>query len=104
MPDEKRQQAPKERLSERDAYDRRKVIIQTIPERLLPKLTPVFLSLQQGMGAEFASLYTDHEMALILDFIERSMRVLQSETAKLRAKGSQEERVEQASVNTDETM
>lgn len=79
---------------ERDAHDRRKVIIQTIPERLLPKLTPIFLSLQQAMGAEFGSLYTDQDMALILDFIERSMRVLQSETAKLRAKESQKERAE----------
>ena len=50
-----------------------------------------FRSLQQVMGAEFGSLYTDRDMVLILDFIERSMRVLQSETAKLRAKGSQEE-------------
>jgi hypothetical protein len=55
------------------------------------------------MGAEFGSLYTDQELALILDFIERSMRVLQAETAKLRAKVSQGEVVEQARVDTDGT-
>ncbi len=76
---------------ERDLHDRRKVIIQPIPERILSKLTPIFMSLQQAMGTEFDSLYTDKDMALILDFIDRSMRVLQAETTKLRAKMSQEE-------------
>jgi DNA-binding MarR family transcriptional regulator len=88
---------------ERDLHDRRKVNIQPIAERILPNLTPIFLSLQQAMGTEFGSLYMDQEMALILDFIERSMRVLQAETAKLRAKASQGEVVEQASVHTDGT-
>ena len=84
---------------ERDPHDRRKVIIQPIPERILPKLAPIFTSLQQAMGAEFGSLYNNQDMALILDFIERSMRVLQAETAKLQARMLQEEVVAQA--NTD---
>lgn len=89
---------------ERDSHDRRKVIIQPIAERILPKLTPIFMSLQQAMGIEFGSSYTDHDLTIILDFIDRSMQVLQSETAKLRAKAPQGEVVEPASVATDETM
>ncbi|MGI9057346.1 MAG: MarR family winged helix-turn-helix transcriptional regulator [Ktedonobacteraceae bacterium] len=84
---------------ERDPHDRRKVIIQPIPERILPKLSPIFTSLQQAMGAEFGSLYNNQDMALILDFIERSMQVLQAETAKLQARMVQEEVVAQASVD-----
>jgi DNA-binding MarR family transcriptional regulator len=88
---------------ERDPHDRRKIIVQPIPERILPKLVPIFTSLQQAMGAEFGSLYTDQDMELILDFIERSMRVLQAETAKLRARGSRGKVAEQARVDTDGT-
>ncbi len=88
---------------ERDLHDRRKVIIQLIPEHILPKLTPILISFQQAMGAEFASLYTDQNMVLILDFIERSMRVLQAETAKLQARIVQGEVVAQASVDMGRT-
>ena len=69
---------------ERDSHDRRKIIIQPIPEHILPKLTPILASFQQAMSAEFGSLYNDQEISLILDFIERSMQVLQDETAKIR--------------------
>lgn len=69
---------------QRDPRDRRKVIIQPIPDRILPKLLPIFASLGQAMGAEFGARYDNHDLALILDFMERSSHVLQIETAKLR--------------------
>jgi DNA-binding MarR family transcriptional regulator len=87
---------------ERDLHDRRKVIIQPIPEHILPKLTPILRSFEQAMGTEFASLYTDQDMVLILDFIERSMRVLQAETAKLQAGMVHGEVVAQANKLSDE--
>jgi DNA-binding MarR family transcriptional regulator len=70
---------------ERDLHDRRKVIIQPIPEWILPRLTPIFTSLGEAMAAEFGTQYSQRDLALILDFIQRSGRVLQHETAKLRA-------------------
>src|SRR5581483_9833950 len=76
---------------QRDSHDRRKIIIQPIPEHILPKLTPILVSFQQAMGAEFSSLYNDQQITLVLDFIERSMQVLQSETAKIRTQILQEE-------------
>ena len=70
---------------ERDLHDRRKVIIRPIPERILPKLTPIFASLGEAMAVEFGTQYSQRDLALILDFIERSGKVLQEETAKLRS-------------------
>jgi DNA-binding MarR family transcriptional regulator len=80
---------------ERDLNDRRKIIIRPIRERIEPKLTPIFESFQQAMSMEFGSLYTDQDLMLLLDFMERSIRVLQAEMKKLRAKAAQGEMIEQ---------
>jgi DNA-binding MarR family transcriptional regulator len=71
---------------ERDPHDRRKVIIQPLLDQIVPKLQPIFASLGEAMAAAFGTQYSEQELALILDFVERSGRVLQAETAKLRAK------------------
>ncbi|GCE22491.1 MarR family winged helix-turn-helix transcriptional regulator [Dictyobacter kobayashii] len=69
---------------ERDGADRRKISLRAHPEQIFSKLTPIFTSFQQAMAAEFNATYSDQDMALILDFVERSTRVMQAETWKMR--------------------
>jgi DNA-binding MarR family transcriptional regulator len=67
---------------ERDPQDRRRVIIQ--PSSAVLSLTAIFESLTHALG-EVCSEYTDQELTTILDFIERTVVVLQAETSKLQS-------------------
>ncbi|GLV55236.1 transcriptional regulator [Dictyobacter sp. S3.2.2.5] len=67
----------------RDSIDRRKISIHARPEQIAARLNPIFTSFQQAMASEFQAAYSDQEMALILDFVRRSSRVLQAETRKM---------------------
>lgn len=66
----------------KDPHDRRKVIIQPIPERE-QETYQRFNALLQGYVALLAS-YSDAELAFILDYVIRSTVVLQEATTKLR--------------------
>lgn len=67
----------------RDSMDRRKISIHAQLEQISSKLNPIFTSFQQAMASEFNNAYSDHDMALILNFVERSSHVLRSETRKI---------------------
>jgi DNA-binding MarR family transcriptional regulator len=67
---------------ERDKGDRRRVIVQPLPE-VWRRISPLFGSLRRA-SAEMYSHYSDEELALILDFVTRSRPMLREETAKLR--------------------
>jgi DNA-binding MarR family transcriptional regulator len=65
---------------ERDPQDRRRVIIQ--PSSDVLSLTANFESLTRALG-KVCSEYTSQELTTILDFMERTVAVLQAETSEL---------------------
>jgi DNA-binding MarR family transcriptional regulator len=65
---------------ERDPQDRRRVIIQ--PSSDVLSLTAIFESLTRALG-DVCSGYTNQELTTILDFVERTVAVLQTETSEL---------------------
>ena len=67
-----------------DPRDRRRVIIQLIPEQVR-EVVPHFAPLARAMVELFAR-YSDDELALILDFTARSNHVLSEENTRLRGK------------------
>lgn len=71
---------------ERDAVDRRKVIVQPLSDdelrRRAPELDAVFRSILAG--AESDAGYTDEHLELIVHFIRRSHPVIQNQIASLR--------------------
>jgi len=67
---------------ERDPQDRRRVIIQ--PSSDVLSLTAIFESLTRALG-EVCSEYTNQELTTILDFMERTVAVLQAETSNLQS-------------------
>ncbi|MGF1567110.1 MAG: MarR family transcriptional regulator [Nodosilinea sp.] len=69
---------------ERDPSDRRKVVIQPVLEKMEQEIAPLFASMGQQMEGLLSS-YSDPELAVIQDFVSRSITVLQEETAKLSA-------------------
>jgi len=69
---------------EQDPHDRRKVIIQPLYEEA-ERRTASVLNAYAQIWAELYSSYSDQELALILDFMTRSVKVTQEATARLRA-------------------
>jgi DNA-binding MarR family transcriptional regulator len=68
---------------ERHPTDRRSVIVQPVKlGELKARVAPVFRSLGRAMGG-LTSHYSQSEMAVIQDYLERVTKVLQQETAKL---------------------
>jgi len=76
---------------EKDPHDRRKVIIQPLYEEA-ERQTASFLDAYAQVWAELYSSYSDQDLALILDFITRSVKVTQEETLKLRQKTGKHKR------------
>lgn len=68
---------------ERDAEDRRRVLVRALPEVEL-RIAPLYQSLQRSMMALW-SRYSEQELALIVDFLARSYPVMCDENARLRA-------------------
>ena len=67
-----------------DPRDRRRVIIELVPEHVRVIL-PHFAPLTRALAALFAR-YSDDELALIVDFTTRSNQVLSEENSRLRGK------------------
>lgn len=69
---------------ERDAKDRRKVLVQVLPaaER---RLWPIYASMKKSMETLLSS-YTDAEIELLHGFTAKSARIMAEEIAKQRAK------------------
>jgi len=68
----------------RDAYDRRKVLIQPLNSPKLEALNGLFDPLMQAMTT-LMERYTEQERTAIIDFVQRSIMILQDETQRLRA-------------------
>src|SRR5216683_4533505 len=68
---------------ERDARDRRRVVIHAILERALRDIGPVFLPIVQAWQA-VAARYTDAELTLILEFQRQTEQLLRDHLARLR--------------------
>jgi DNA-binding MarR family transcriptional regulator len=69
-----------------DPRDRRRVIIELVPEQVRVVL-PHFAPLARAM-ADLLARYSDDEIALIVDFTTRSNQVLSEENARLRGKAA----------------
>jgi DNA-binding MarR family transcriptional regulator len=72
---------------EANPRDRRSVIIHPVENRALrAQIAPIFESLRQAMAA-VAGRYSARELALIQDYLERTIQVLRDETAKVSQAG-----------------
>ncbi|RLP92598.1 MarR family transcriptional regulator [Micromonospora sp. BL4] len=71
---------------EPDPSDRRRVLVVADPSRA-PDLTGIFADLSREMNA-FMSRYDERQMATVVDYIENTVRVLRSQTARLTGEGS----------------
>ncbi len=72
---------------ERDASDRRRVIVQRVAERIEREVTPFFASKLQAWNA-LCSRYSDEQLALILDFLDHSKQMNRDELTRLWAEMS----------------
>lgn len=66
----------------RDPNDRRRVIIEALPDAER-EIGPMFASLSQA-AMKLWSTFSDRDLVLILDFVSKSYPVMVQETAKLR--------------------
>ena len=66
--------------------DRRRVIIEPLPERIKEQIVPLFQSIGRAI-ADMCAPYSTHELAVICDFIARFNQVAYEETRKLREGG-----------------
>lgn len=74
---------------EKDPSDRRKVVIYPLMEKIEQEIVPLFASMSQQMET-LLSRYSDQELALIHDFVTRSVAVLQEETILLQSNATSE--------------
>jgi DNA-binding MarR family transcriptional regulator len=66
-----------------DPNDRRRVFVEAVPG-WEEKVMPVFASLVASF-AEVTAVYSDEELALILDFLQRSAALMEREALQMRA-------------------
>ncbi len=66
----------------KDPTDRRKVVVQPLPDRL-PEVGKLYASLARAVD-KLRSRYSDQEQALLLDFATGVNRIFEEETLKLR--------------------
>ena len=69
---------------ERSSSDRRKVVICPIVEKMEREIAPLFVSISKQME-NLLSGYSEQELAIIQDFVSRSIAVLQEETKNLQS-------------------
>ena len=67
---------------ERDSDDRRRVIIHLNAEKVEREIVPLYAPMAIAME-ELQTSYSDEQLALVLDFVNRSSQVMQRETARL---------------------
>jgi len=67
-----------------DPSDRRRVIVEPVPDVAEERISPLFESIGQAT-AQFVSRYSDDELTFMIDFATRMNQVTLAETAKLRA-------------------
>ena len=67
-----------------DPNDRRKVLLQVIPDRF-PEVGELFTDMLQAQD-QLLSAYSDSELALILDYIEKTTQMMDAEAIRMRQK------------------
>ena len=67
----------------RDPQDRRRVVIELIPENTRERVAPVFAPLLAEWQAEL-SRYSDRELDLILEFQQRTLEIMKGQVTRLR--------------------
>lgn len=65
-----------------DPADRRRVVVEVVPERMAA-VAPYYASLQRATEALAAS-YADADLAIVVDYLGRSLEIARAETARLR--------------------
>jgi DNA-binding MarR family transcriptional regulator len=83
---------------ELDPTDRRRVIVQLIPEILDRESVPVFAPMLAA-SAEVMARYSDQELATITDFVNRAIPILSEATAQLRKAGTAQRAAGQTSMD-----
>jgi DNA-binding MarR family transcriptional regulator len=71
---------------ERDAADRRRVVVRLITERAVREIAPVFLPMVKTWQ-QLAENYSDDELKLIVDFTGQLEQVLREHITRLRDEG-----------------
>jgi DNA-binding MarR family transcriptional regulator len=71
----------------KDSGDRRRVIIEPLPQRIHREIGPLFDSMARAM-AELCGRYSTEELAVIRDFAARSQKGAYEEIRKLREEGA----------------
>ena len=77
----------------KDAADRRRVIIEPLPERIEREIAPLFESISREMG-DLCADYSTAELSFIRDFIVRFRQGVVNATRELRQGEAQAERSE----------
>ena len=67
----------------KDGNDRRRVVVEPVPERIEREMAPLFASVAKTMG-DLCAKYSTQELAVIRDFIACFYRSAWDETRKLR--------------------
>jgi len=70
---------------DKDAKDRRKVVIKLHADKVASEIAPLFQSFEQAMERLF-SQYSDEELALLETFMRDCIDVFQQETLKMRGR------------------
>jgi DNA-binding MarR family transcriptional regulator len=68
-----------------DPQDRRKVILEVIPDRL-PEMVPLFEGLV-GSYSQMLEHYSESELRLILEFLEKTIQITDEQAQRLRDAG-----------------
>lgn len=67
---------------ERDTADRRRVLVQVVPEKVFPNIVPLFDGFNAAWG-ELLDGYGDEELSLLLTYLNRTNDLLHSVTLEL---------------------
>lgn len=73
---------------ERDPHDRRRVLVELVPERVARDVGALYASMAKAHLSLF-DRYTDDELKVLLDAATRSRAIMQEAVAKLRASGDE---------------
>lgn len=68
---------------EKDPADRRKVIVKPVEEEAIRRLGPIFDAFRDDLE-ELHAPYSDEELALVLDYLNRSTDLARNRTRRLR--------------------
>jgi DNA-binding MarR family transcriptional regulator len=71
---------------ERDAHDRRRVVVKIVLDRALRDVASIFVPLLRSWR-EMAALYSDDELRLIVDYYGRMEQIFRDHLARLRETG-----------------